>query len=334
MRERFRLPLVMILSALMAGCSLSSLGIPSKSDPEPQVAQVAEPPPPEPAESLPPDSDETPASSEDDTPVERPAKLDPAPVVPARWRPVHQKVTSIAEEFSGRISVVAIDLTTGDRYGYREHDRYLPASTFKLPVTLCVLEAIRKKELSWDTLITYTPDDYDSVGAGGFADAPFGGKYPVRNLVNRSLISSNNVAVKMLARTLTWEGLRACTRAMGGEVTRTEEGSTPVSASDEAAWWLTLWKIYQESPQQAENLLQPLRQVTYRGRIVAGTPSSAVVTHKFGTYDTYEHDGAIIWAKRPYLLVVMTHGATEWEANTAIEQVAAAAWQAMMEQSE
>lgn len=255
---------------------------------------------------------------------------DPAPdlPVPARWRELHRVVTETAAGFPGRLSVGAVDLTTGARYEYRAADRYHPASTFKLPVTLCVVEAIAAGDLAWDTLIEYAPRDHDDVGAGAFATAPFGTFYPVENLVYRSLVHSNNVAVRMLASTLTWEGLWVCTTAIGGPVTRTEEGSTPVSVRDEVAWWLYLWRMHQERPELAETLLQPLREVAYRGRIQAGTPRPDLVTHKFGSYDTNEHDGAIVWADRPYVLVVLTHGAPEWQANRAIETIAAAAWAA------
>jgi beta-lactamase class A len=246
--------------------------------------------------------------------------------VPPRWAHLNQVVRETAAGFEGRLSVVAVDLTTGDRYEFRPHDRYLPASTFKLPVVLCITQAIDRGELTWESLVEFTPADNDTVGQGGFATAPYGGLYPVRNLVNRSIISSNNVAVKMLARTLTWEGLARCTESMGGMVTRTEEGSTSVTAADEAAWWLALWRMKQEKPALAENLLSPLWQVTYRGRIQAGTPRPDLVTHKFGTYPPYENDGAIIWGDRPYILVVMSYGGDHNTIDGTIAKIATAAW--------
>jgi beta-lactamase class A len=256
--------------------------------------------------------------------------LMPAPgAVPAVWQPLDRAVREAAAAYPGRISVVAVDLLHGDRYEFRPNDRYYPASTFKLPVTICTVQAIERGELTWETPVTFTPADDDTVGQGGFATTAYGTLWPVRNLVDRSLISSNNVAVKMLARTLTWDGLAGCTRALGGMVTRTEDGSTPVSAADEAAWWTALWQMHQASPDVAENLLRPLRQVPYLGRIVEGTPRSDLVTHKFGTFPPYEHDGAIVWGDRPYILVVLTYGGTHADADTTIAQLAGAAWNAI-----
>lgn len=247
--------------------------------------------------------------------------------VPARWQPLDKVVRQVAADLDGRMSVVAIDLTTMARYEFRPNDRYYPASTFKLPVCICTVEAIERGELSWESLVTFTEADDDTVGAGGFATAEYGSKWPVRNLLDRSIISSNNVAVKMLARTLTWDGLKTCTERLGGMVTRTEQGSTPVTAGDEAAWWLAVWQMKQERPKVAENLLSPLRRVTYTGRIQAGTPRPDLVTHKFGTYPPYEHDGAIIWTEKPYILVVMTYTPDHAGADAAIARVAGAAWE-------
>ncbi|MDF2628970.1 MAG: putative beta-lactamase [Symbiobacteriaceae bacterium] len=255
--------------------------------------------------------------------------LMPAPGdVQAVWQPLDETVRRIAADYEGRLSVVAVDLTDGARYEFRPNDEYYPASTFKLPVTICTVQAIERGELTWDTLVTFTKEDDDTVGQGGFADVDYGTKWPVRNLLDRSLISSNNVAVKMLARTLTLEKLAECTAAMGGMVTRTEDGSTPVSAPDEAAWWQAVWQMKQQKPQLAENLLSPLRRVTYWGRISAGTPRSDLVTHKFGTFPPYEHDGAIVWGERPYILVVLTYGGHD-AADQAIAQIARAAWDAI-----
>ncbi|HYF94192.1 MAG TPA: serine hydrolase [Symbiobacteriaceae bacterium] len=254
--------------------------------------------------------------------------MPPQGEIPAVWQSLDKAVRRTAADFGGRLSVVAVDLIGGARYEFRPNDRYYPASTFKLPVTLCTVQAIERGELTWETPVTFTKEDDDTVGQGGFATVAYGTKWSVRNLVDRSLISSNNVAVKMLARTLTWDGLAKCTAGMGGMVTRTEAGSTPVTARDEAAWWQTLWNIKQQQPSTAENLLRPLRQVPYLGRIVAGTPRSDLVTHKFGTYPPYEHDGAIVWGERPYILVVLTYGADHAAADRTIEQIARAAWDA------
>lgn len=344
MRPRNVVSIALMLSVL-TGCSgvatqealqqLHALAAAPPVDPLPETPTPAGPVPPVEHPAPPPPPAVTPQPLQSgygfaapDLPMIDPQMPAPAEV-PKVWAGLDRTVRNLAGEFPGRMSVVAVDLTSGARYEFRPNDRYYPASTFKLPVTLCTVAAIQRGELSWESLVTFTKADDDVVGQGGFAEAEYGSKWPVRNLVERSLIHSNNVAVKMLARTLTWDGLAACTEAIGGKVTRTEEGSTPVSAADEAAWWLHLWQMYQQEPKLAENLLSPLRQVPYRGRIQAGTPRPDLVTHKFGTYPPYEHDGAIVWGDRPYILVMLSYGGDHVGVDSDFETVAAAAWRSI-----
>lgn len=246
------------------------------------------------------------------------------------WNGLDRQVQALAAAFPGRISVVAVDLRTGLRYGYREQEEYLPASTVKVAVALCYQQAVARGEYAWDTPIAYTEPDYDPDEPTNMDGAPFGTTYSVRELVGSALTYSSNVALRMLTRTLTAEKMLDCTQSMGGAVTRGPEGSTPVRAEAAAAWWQALWNLKQSDPAAAETILEPLRNAEYRGRILAGTPQPDLVTHKFGSVDDTFHDTAIVWGDRPYILVVMTQGAaTEEQADDAIAAVAAAAWNAI-----
>lgn len=298
---------------------------PAETEPEPP--SEAPPAPPAEPEPIPPPAPDDEAFMVV-TQIE-PRIPPPDPTVLERFQQFNDAVRSVASTFPGRLSVILIDLTTKERYAFRPADPYLPASTFKLPVALCTAQAIERGELTWDTPVAYTEDDYDPVGAGGFYAAEYGSLWPVQNLLERSLIHSNNVAVKMLARTLTWEGLWYCTSEMGGPVTRTNMGSTPVTAESVAAWWLALWQMRSERPELAESVLGPLGQVPYRGRIAAGTPRGDLVRHKFGSYLTYFHDGALVLGERPYILVVLTGDASEYQADQAIIRTAEAAWRSI-----
>lgn len=245
---------------------------------------------------------------------------------PRGWTTLEQTVQAEADTFPGRFSVVAEDLVTGERFTYGEAERYLPASTMKVAVALCTARLVEQGGQTWETPMAFTPDDIDPDEPTDMADWPFGTTYTLRELVTNALAFSSNVAMHMLTRILTPEGLLACTEQLGGPVTRGPEGSTPVTAGDVAAWWRGVWDLSGRAPDQAEVLLQAMRSATYTDRIAAGTPYPELVTHKFGSVDDYFHDGAIVWSARPYLLVVLTGEAGEGEADAAIARLAAAAW--------
>ena len=254
-----------------------------------------------------------------------------APPKPA-WEKAPALEAAVAramEGFSGTYSVVVHDLTTGDEWFINPYLRYHPASTIKMPVTLYALEQYRAGKLGWQDLITYTEADFESPGGGAFETSPFGGRYPVENLVGRALRYSNNVAVNMLGRHLGWENIRTWSRSINGDLGREQDGSPVVTAMSELGWWLHLEKLSREDPKNAELLLQPLREVAYDGRIAAGLPEGVEYLHKFGSNEGNFHDGAWIMGEKPFMLIVMTQGGREDEADATIAQVAAEVYKVM-----
>lgn len=253
-----------------------------------------------------------------------PAPPEPAPAVWDKAAVLEAAVQKSMADFPGRYSVVVHELPSGKAWSLNADARYHPASTIKMPVVLYALEQHRAGKLGWQDLITYTEADYESPGGGAFEQAPFGGRYPVENLVNRAIKYSNNVAVNMLGRHLGWNNIRAWTRTMNGELYRLSDGMPEVTPMSELGWWLHLNRVAHEDPTRAELVLRPLREVEYDGRIAAGAPAGVKYLHKFGSFDGNYHDAGIIYAERPFVLVVMTDGATVDEADAAIAAVTAA----------
>jgi beta-lactamase class A len=256
------------------------------------------------------------------------------PVKPAGWAKAPLLEAAVEEamaDFPGAYSVVVQELDSNHRWTVNPDRPYHPASTIKLPVVLYALEQYRAGKVGWQDVVQYTPADFERPGGGAFETAPFGGWYPIENLVNRALMYSNNVAVNMLLRHFGREEIEAWTKTIGGDL-YWEDGSPRVTALSELGWWLHLDKLSREDPTSAELLLTPLRQVAYHGRIAAGLPDGVKYLHKFGSYDGNFHDGGIIYAERPYVLVVLTYGAREDEADAAIAAVSAAVYRVMTSQ--
>ena len=56
-------------------------------------------------------------------------------------------------------------------------------------------------------------------------------------------------------------------------------------------------------------------------KIRAGVPKNISVAHKIGGADTDNHDAAIVFASKPYLLVIETDGATDDEIKAISQDV-------------
>lgn len=265
------------------------------------------------------------ATAKDPAPIPPPSPpAKPAPKAAPLPGSLEAEVHKAFTDFSGTWAVAVTDLQTGKQWEVGGDERFHPASTIKLPVTLYAMTEKKAGRLHWDDVIQYTEADFESPGGGAFEEAPFGDWYPVENLVNRALMYSNNVAVNMIGRHLGWQAIRDWTKTIGGELYREEDASPSTTALAELAWWRYLYKVSQDDPTTAAVVLDPLRQVAYDGRIGAGLPSGVKYVHKFGSMEPYFHDGGIVWAKRPYALVIMTRDGTEEEADLYISQATAA----------
>jgi beta-lactamase class A len=267
-------------------------------------------------------------------PAPVPPVKEQAPPKPPAWEKapaLQQAVSQAMAGFPGRYSIVVYDLKADKQFAVNETERFHPASTIKMPVALYALEQHRAGKLGWNDLIQYTEADFESPGGGAFEKEPFGGLYPVENLVGRSLRYSNNVAVNMLGRHLGWENIRAWTRSIDGELWREPDASPSVNALSELGWWRHLERLTRQDPKMAELLMAPLREVGYDGRIAAGLPDGVKFVHKFGSYDGSYHDTGWVMGDKPFLLIVLTHGATVDEADAAIAGVTKVIYEVMMQ---
>ena len=113
------------------------------------------------------------------------------------------QIKQYIDEQPGVISVYFWDLTTGSYFGINE-DMPLPAaSSIKIPVALYLYQQVADKKISLDETMAYDPDLDWSGGAGTIRwNAAPGQKYTLRELAQKLIRESDNVAWKMLYRRL------------------------------------------------------------------------------------------------------------------------------------
>lgn len=265
-------------------------------------------------------------------PAEAPPASEATPTAPPGARAdvprIAEAVAQAMAGFPGEYSIALEDLSTGWRWLYNADRLYHPASTVKVPVALYALEQYRAGRIDWQDPIEYTEDDVEPPVAAPFKDAEFGDPFPVEDLVNQSLKYSDNISGNMLGRRLGWGNIEIWTASIGGRLTH-ENRLPRASALSVLQWWHHLHRLAQEDPENAELLLGPLREATYRGRITAGLPAGVPHLHKYGTYDGNYHDSGIVYADPPYILVVLTEGAPVAEADAAIARLSAAVYQTL-----
>ena len=60
--------------------------------------------------------------------------------------------------------------------------------------------------------------------------------------------------------------------------------------------------------QASDEMIAILKRQTFNERIPAGLPPGTVVAHKTGEITKIQHDAAIVYAPRPFVLVILVRG--------------------------
>jgi beta-lactamase class A len=204
------------------------------------------------------------------------------------------------------------------------------ASTMKVPV---MIEAFRQAEaggIALDTPIPVT-NTFTSIVDGspyelsatedsdGEVYKAIGRTMTLRQLVTASITVSSNLATNILIETLGPENVRKTVAALGGEGMVVLRGVEDQKAFDKGlsntttarALMVLLEKIAKGeavSRAASRGMADILRMQQVVDGIPAGVPAGTPVASKEGNITRIHHDAAIVYADRPYVLVVLTRG--------------------------
>nr|WP_231645310.1 serine hydrolase [Mycolicibacterium mengxianglii] len=140
------------------------------------------------------------------------------------------RVTNVAPEIDSWDDVDAALSKTGAKYSYRvskvtdgrceqlagtNTTESLPlASIFKTYVLYAVADAVRAGTLSWDDELTIS-SEAKAVGSSGFDKLPPGAKVPVRDLAEKMIANSDNMATDLLIARVGQEAVERALVATG-----------------------------------------------------------------------------------------------------------------------
>ena len=120
-----------------------------------------------------------------------------AEAIPARWQSLADFVRQ--QEVDGIRVSVAVRAPDGDRWCYRGNERFLAASTIKVPIVIELLRRVDRGELSLDsTYPVVWRDVYLGDGQGTRLEFSKGVDLPLRELMYFSISMSDNNATNTL----------------------------------------------------------------------------------------------------------------------------------------
>ena len=214
------------------------------------------------------------------------------------------------------------------------------ASTMKVPVMIELFRQARAGTLSLDDTLairnefhsivdgsTYQLSEGDDSDAQVYAAA--GKTMTLRQLCDLMITVSSNFAANLLIDRLGVENIRRTVAGLGAEGMRLLRGVEDQKAFDKGmnntttarGLLVLLDRIAHGTAVDAgadAEMVEILKQQKFNDAIPAGVPPGTAVAHKTGNITRIYHDAAIVFAPRPYVLVLLVRGIDDQKKSAAL----------------
>lgn len=196
------------------------------------------------------------------------------------------------------------DIYTGFSVSYNENQNIFTASTIKAPKDIYIYEMASLGKINLDEELTYTASYYNT-GTGILKDKPVNGKYSVRELVEYSIVYSDNVAHNMLMDKYGRSNMLLFWKDKGTKAIFTENSNWGVlNASDASIYMEELYNFYLNNNEYGLELLNNFFNAKTK---FITSRNGYKVANKSGWSGSAIHDVAIVFADNPYIVVGLSN---------------------------
>lgn len=249
------------------------------------------------------------------------------------------------------VAVSFRDLGSGESLDIGSETDFHAASTMKIPVMLEVLRSAEAGRISLDqglllvnrfhSIVDQSPYALDpSSDSDSSVYAKVGERVPVRELMERMIVRSSNLATNALIAMVGAEQANATAISLGATRIRVLRGvedgkafaagrNNTTTSGDLAALLASIERGDALRPESSRLMKDILLRQEFNDEIPAGVPAGTPVAHKTGSITATLHDAAIVYPsdRAPYVLVVLTRAiSTESVARSLIADVSRIVW--------
>jgi beta-lactamase class A len=238
--------------------------------------------------------------------------------------------TRIAEVPGAQVAVAYVDDSRGSLLYINADTIYHAASTMKVPV---MMELFRQADangfgldqgvLLVNSFRSIADGSSFTVSASDDSDSSLyskiGTRVPVRELLQRMITRSSNLATNQLIAMIGAESVTSLIRRLGGQkmtvLRGVEDGkafalgmNNVTTARDLSILLKAIRDGRPEIGTHSKDMLDILLAQEFNEKIPAGLPAGTRVAHKTGEITAHSHDAAIVYpaGREPYVLVVLT----------------------------
>ncbi len=243
---------------------------------------------------------------------------------------VRSRVDALITHSGSDVAVAFHPLDGRDELLIRPDDEFHAASTMKIPVMIELFRQAHNGAMGLDDRIGVVNEFHSIVDGspyqldvGDDSDAAvytrIGGTMSYRELCEAMITLSSNFATNLLIERLGAKRIQETVNQLGAPGMHVLRGVEDDKAFQKGlnntttarALMTLLQRLAQgEAVDQSasDQMTAVLERQTFHDRIPAGLPPGTRVAHKTGEITKIQHDAAIVYAKRPFVLVVLVRG--------------------------
>ena len=263
-----------------------------------------------------------------------------APAARAQTLPDHAEIEQLIHASGAEVSIAYRRLDGAQEYFLDADKSFHAASTMKLPVMIELFAQAREGKLSLEDKLTVR-NEFKSLAdgspytlsAGDDSDAEvykaIGTSWTLRQMCEAMITKSSNLAANLLIERLGVENIRARVHSLGADGMQVLRGVEDQKAFEKGmnntttarGLLILLTAIAQDRAGDADSCTQMreiLERQTFNEAIPAGLPAGMVVAHKTGEITGIHHDAAIVYAPKPFVLVILVRGINERDKSSAL----------------
>lgn len=241
-----------------------------------------------------------------------------------RSKKITTEFTEITNSASGVWGLYVYDIKNDFSFGVNQDEEFQAASLIKLPliVMLYDLEAQGKVDFAAKHILTVT----DKVGgAGSLYSQPVGTEISYEEIVFLMANQSDNTAFRIALNLVGEQEFKDYINTLGLYDTSYDDNfTTPADIGR------LLKKLYSGDiveKESVDKIMQSLTDTAFENHLPVGVADQVQVAHKYGREVHVVNDAGIVFATDPYVVVIVSKGVVENEADQKFPELSAAVYQ-------
>jgi beta-lactamase class A len=250
---------------------------------------------------------------------------------------LQQVVTSIYNKYKdglgkdAEFGFLVHNIDTGEKYGFNSDKLFETGSVYKLFVMLTVLYDISQQKLTMETPLTLTADvaKYAIEDDGGILILPIGSSMSVKNLLENTIVQSNNTAALMLLTQVRSTHMREVVVSKGMTGSNLTDSFNFRTTAQDLDLFFTLLAGNKLLGAESDEIMRDLMlRQRFRSKIPALLPPGTKVVNKVGDYPGVSNDTGLIYLPngQRYTLTMLARQTDANGARTLMQQLSLAVY--------